>query len=125
MWGGGGGGRDEGGGGRNADGWADAGLEIEVVGIDSRGRESGEDSAGSAADRRRQYAFEPKFKSFHELDHRYKGLFVERGDGVVQNVKGPVFVVALFPALAAVQFRAAFGSRRIPRPLNCAGDVLR
>src|SRR5258707_1183014 len=93
--------------------------------IDSDGRESGEDSAGSAADGRGQNAFEPKFKSIHKLNHRDKGLFVERWDGIVQDLKRPVFAAALFPALAVVQSAARFRSRRLTRPLDGASDVFR
>src|SRR5207249_1045684 len=82
---------------------ANSRLQIEMLRIDPDGGESGEHAPRPAADRRGQYAFEPKFKSLHELNHRYKRLLVKRGDGVVEEPVCPVFVVALFPALAVVK----------------------
>ena len=90
-------------GGGDAQRRANSRLQIEMLGIDADSGESGEHAACAAADRGSQYAFEPKFKSLHELNHRYKRLLVKRRDGVVHDVEGPVFVSALFPALASVE----------------------
>src|SRR5258708_8248321 len=76
---------------------------MEGLGIDAHGGKSVEPPASAAANCRSEYAFEPVLKSFHELDHPAKGLFVESRDGVVHDLVGPVFVAAFFTARAFIE----------------------
>src|SRR5216684_2248428 len=95
-----------------------------MLGVDAHGGESGEHTASTATDRGSQNTFEPKFKSIHKLSHRDEGLFVERGDGVVELVERPIFVAAVLVCFPAVQTGALRCSRKLARPLDGAGDML-
>ena len=100
-------------------------LQVEMLRIDAHRGKPGEYSAGAATDRRGQDTFEPKFKSIHKLNQRNKGLFVECGDGVVHDVKGPLLVAAVRARFPVVQNGALICARETPRPLDGAGNVLR
>src|SRR5258708_3262173 len=97
---------------------------MEGLGIDAHGGKSVEPPASAAANCRSEYAFEPEFKSFHELDHSEKGLFVESRGGVVHDVVGPVFVAAFFTARAFIEAAAGLRTRKVARILDGASDVL-
>src|SRR6266403_3073406 len=108
-------------------------LQVKMLRINSYGRESGEDAAGGAADCRGEQSFEPQLDSCEchmdarsiPLGHCYKGLLVKCRHRVIQNVICPSFVVAIHALFALVQVGATFNARRLPRPFNGPGNVLR
>src|SRR5207245_1778942 len=58
------------------------------------------------------------------LQNCYEGLFVERRNGVVQDVESPVFVGTFFPALAIVELAFLRRTRKLARPLDGTHDML-
>src|SRR5260370_20954355 len=97
---------------------------MEVLRIDSDGGKTCENAPSGAADRRSQDTFEPEFKSLHELNHRNKRLFVKGRDGIVQDVKSPLFVVAFRSFLSCIHAAAGFRSLTLLRPFHAPTDVL-
>src|SRR6266849_145130 len=91
--------------------------------IDPDSRKSSEHAASAAADRRRQNTFEPKFKSFHKLDHGNERLFVKGRHGVIEQIIGPRFIGAFFAAFAVAELTLRCRARKFSRPLDGARDV--
>src|SRR5260370_40441905 len=121
--------------------------------IDSHGGKSSEQAPGRTANRRGQDSFQPDFDSrnvhgvlvaqallpvrflsgsgFNRaqprvavLQHRHKGLLVERGGGVVEDVVGPLLIMAFVAPFALIETSAGAGQRSMARALDGPSDVL-